>query len=85
MPDAPHAGRWFAGQFRMLVENAYPPLAGDSQFTSTSNERLDRVVDKALVRQFNMPLSDLIVQPGQDLAAKQQFSANMILPAMGEF
>jgi cellulose 1,4-beta-cellobiosidase len=26
MSGAPHAGRWFAEQFRMLVENAHPPL-----------------------------------------------------------
>ena len=26
MAGAPHAGRWFAEQFAMLVENAYPPL-----------------------------------------------------------
>jgi cellulose 1,4-beta-cellobiosidase len=26
MTGAPHAGRWFSEQFRMLVENAYPPL-----------------------------------------------------------
>jgi cellulose 1,4-beta-cellobiosidase len=26
MSGAPHAGRWFSDQFRMLVENAYPPL-----------------------------------------------------------
>jgi cellulose 1,4-beta-cellobiosidase len=26
MSGAPHAGRWFSEQFRMLVENAYPPL-----------------------------------------------------------
>jgi len=26
LPNAPHAGRWFAEQFEMLVENAYPPL-----------------------------------------------------------
>jgi cellulose 1,4-beta-cellobiosidase len=26
MSDAPHAGRWFSEQFRMLVENAHPPL-----------------------------------------------------------
>ncbi|MGD9221867.1 MAG: glycoside hydrolase family 6 protein [Desulfobacteraceae bacterium] len=85
MPDAPHAGRWFAEQFRMLVQNAYPPLVSDSQFASMSNKRLDRVVDKTLVRQFSMPLSNLIVQPGQDLARKQQFSANMAMPAMAEF
>jgi cellulose 1,4-beta-cellobiosidase len=29
MSGAPHAGRWFAEQFRMLVENAYPPLLND--------------------------------------------------------
>jgi cellulose 1,4-beta-cellobiosidase len=29
MPGAPHAGRWFAEQFRMLVENAFPPLTND--------------------------------------------------------
>jgi cellulose 1,4-beta-cellobiosidase len=29
MPGAPHAGSWFAEQFRMLVENAYPPLTND--------------------------------------------------------
>ncbi|WP_246564432.1 glycoside hydrolase family 6 protein [Leptothoe spongobia] len=27
MAGAPHAGRWFAEQFRVLVENAYPPLS----------------------------------------------------------
>ena len=26
LDGAPHAGRWFAAQFQMLVENAYPPL-----------------------------------------------------------
>jgi cellulose 1,4-beta-cellobiosidase len=26
LPNAPHAGRWFAEQLRMLVENAEPPL-----------------------------------------------------------
>lgn len=26
LPDAPHAGRWFPAQFRMLVENAYPAV-----------------------------------------------------------
>jgi cellulose 1,4-beta-cellobiosidase len=26
MSGAPHAGRWFSEQFRMLVENAYPPM-----------------------------------------------------------
>ena len=26
MPDAPHAGRWFPGGFRTLIENAYPPV-----------------------------------------------------------
>jgi cellulose 1,4-beta-cellobiosidase len=30
MSDAPHAGRWFSNQFRMLVENAYPPLVGSN-------------------------------------------------------
>jgi len=29
LPNAPHAGRWFSEQFRMLVENAYPPLGPD--------------------------------------------------------
>jgi cellulose 1,4-beta-cellobiosidase len=29
MTGAPHAGRWFSEQFRMLVENAYPPLDGE--------------------------------------------------------
>ncbi|MGD9249405.1 MAG: glycoside hydrolase family 6 protein, partial [Desulfobacteraceae bacterium] len=73
MSDAPHAGRWFAEQFQMLVENAYPPLVDDSQLAATSNEGLDRVMDKALARQFSIPLSDLIVQPAQDLAPMQQF------------
>lgn len=26
LAGAPHAGRWFSAQFRMLVENAYPPV-----------------------------------------------------------
>ena len=26
LPNAPHAGRWFPDQFRMLVENAYPAI-----------------------------------------------------------
>lgn len=26
LPNSPHAGRWFAEQFQMLVENAYSPL-----------------------------------------------------------
>jgi cellulose 1,4-beta-cellobiosidase len=26
LPGAPHAGRWFAAQFRMLVQNAFPAL-----------------------------------------------------------
>ena len=26
LPDAPHAGRWFPAQFRMLVQNAFPTL-----------------------------------------------------------
>jgi len=26
LPNAPHAGRWFPEQFRMLVENAYPAI-----------------------------------------------------------
>jgi cellulose 1,4-beta-cellobiosidase len=26
MPGAPHAGRWFSYGFKMLIENAYPPL-----------------------------------------------------------
>ena len=34
MAGAPHAGRWFTEQFKMLVENAYPPLLS-SLSTST--------------------------------------------------
>jgi cellulase/cellobiase CelA1 len=29
MSGTPHACRWFAEQFRMLVENAYPSLVDD--------------------------------------------------------
>jgi cellulose 1,4-beta-cellobiosidase len=29
MSGAPHAGRWFAEQFRILVENAYPPMVDE--------------------------------------------------------
>jgi cellulose 1,4-beta-cellobiosidase len=29
MSDAPHAGRWFGEQFRMLIENADPPLVDE--------------------------------------------------------
>jgi cellulase/cellobiase CelA1/uncharacterized protein YjdB/aryl-phospho-beta-D-glucosidase BglC (GH1 family) len=74
MPDAPHAGRWFAEQFRMLVENADPPLVGDSQSVSTADEQLELIMDNTLVRQFSTPLSDLIVQSGQ------RFAGNGILP-----
>jgi cellulose 1,4-beta-cellobiosidase len=70
MPDAPHAGRWFAEQFRMLVENAYPPLVDDSQSVSTSTNRMDLFVDNALVLPFSISLSDLKVPPGQVLSEK---------------
>jgi cellulose 1,4-beta-cellobiosidase len=26
LPNAPHAGRWFAEEFKLLIKNAYPPL-----------------------------------------------------------
>jgi cellulose 1,4-beta-cellobiosidase len=28
LPDAPADGEWFPAQFRQLLQNAYPPLAG---------------------------------------------------------
>jgi cellulase/cellobiase CelA1 len=69
MPDAPHAGRWFAEQFRMLVENAEPPLVDDSQSASTAKEQIDRIWGDALVPRFSTAISDLIVRTDQDHVA----------------
>jgi cellulose 1,4-beta-cellobiosidase len=85
MPDAPHAGRWFAAQFRLLVENAYPPLVDDNQSALTSDGRLDLFGNDDLIRQFSMPLSDLIVEPGQALAQKHQLPMNMVMPKKNGF
>jgi cellulase/cellobiase CelA1/aryl-phospho-beta-D-glucosidase BglC (GH1 family) len=66
MVGAPHAGSWFAVQFRMLVENAEPPLVDDNPSASTTDDQTDLITGDALVPQFGTPMFDLIVQPGQD-------------------
>jgi cellulose 1,4-beta-cellobiosidase len=35
LPGAPRAGQWFPAEFRMLVQNAYPPIGSDNGGSST--------------------------------------------------
>ena len=73
MPDAPHAGRWFAEQFRMLVENAEPPLVDDGPSASTADAQIDRIMVDALFIQFSTSIPDLLVQTDQDRVASGKF------------